>query len=132
MKRSLTLIIFILTTQLAFCAIDPGKGSNCKAFKTGKYKLVDKERSYRIERDKKIQIETDLTTNETTRFKVKWVSACEYELNILEGRKDLMEFFKNKTLVIRILETFEKGYKYEAKLKGIEGGVVVHTVERIN
>ncbi|PZR40753.1 MAG: hypothetical protein DI538_03145 [Azospira oryzae] len=132
MIRSLTLTIFILAGQFAFSSPDPGKGTNCKAFRTGKYKLVDKERAYRIERDQRFQIETDLSTNETTKFKVTWVNRCEYELNIISGREDLMIFFKDKTLVIRILEIYENGYQYEARLKGIAGGAVVHTVERIN
>lgn len=129
MKRSLTLILFMLAIQVVFSSPDPRKGTNCKSVRTGKYKLVDKERSYRIERDQKFQIETDLNTNETAKFKVTWVNSCEYELNIINGRPDLLTFFKDKTLVIRILETY--GYKYEAKLKGIAGGVVVHTVEKI-
>ena len=72
-----------------------------------------------------------LKKNTISKFKVTWVSDCEYELDILEGREEVMVFFKDKTLSIRILETFDNGYKYEAKLKGTEMKLT-HTVERVN
>ena len=116
-----------------FCSLNLHNGIDCTSFRNGKFKLVDKEieQEYLIERNESIQIEMDLKNNTISKFRVTWVTDCEYELDILEGRKEVMDFFTGKTLSIRIVETFDKGYKYEAQLKGTEMKVI-HTVERVN
>src|SRR5690348_3885653 len=126
--KSLAILIFLSCLQPSGGVAD----LNCKSYKTGKFRIVSKELSIEtaIERRKNIQIEKDLKTNATAKFKVTWVSDCEYELDILEGEEKMMNFFKGKTLIIRILETYKDGYKYEAQLKGTEL-IMTHTAERV-
>lgn len=124
-----------LLSTLILCTIllpiDNDSKIDCKAFKTGIFRLVDKDQEYLIERSDSIQIEKDLKKNTISKFKVTWVTDCEYELDILEGREEVMNFFKGKTLSIQILETSDIGYKYEAKLKGTDMKLI-HSVERVN
>ena len=126
MKVLLTIIFWT-----ALFPFDNGVELDCKAFKTGKFKLIDTDQEYIIVRNDTIQIEEDLKKKTISKFKVTWVSECEYDLDILEGREEALNFFKGKTLSIKILETFDKGYKYEAKLKGTEIKLI-HSVERVD
>ncbi|WKZ61135.1 MAG: hypothetical protein QY309_06535 [Cyclobacteriaceae bacterium] len=126
MKLLLTLILWTVLLP-----IDSDSEIDCKTFRTGKFRLVDKDQEYIIERNDSIQIENDLKKNTMSRFKVTWVTDCEYELDILEANEEAMNFFKGKTLSIQILETSDNGYKYEAKLKGTDLKLI-HRVERVN
>lgn len=126
MKVLLTILLWTMLSP-----VELKSQVHCKDFKTGKFKLIDGDQEYLIERNNTIQIEKDLKKQTISKFKVTWVTECEYELNILEGREEVLTFFKDKTLSIRILETFIKGYKYEAKLKGTDMKLI-HTVERVD
>ena len=126
MKVLLTLILWT-----ALLPVDNDNEIDCKTFRTGKFRLVDKDQEYIIERNDTLQVEKDLKKNTISKFKVTWVTDCEYELDILEGREEAMNFFKGKTLSIQILETSDNGYKYEAKLRGTDMKLI-HTVERLN
>jgi hypothetical protein len=126
MKLLLTLILWAILPP-----VDNYNEIDCKTFRTGTFRLVDKDQEYIIERNDTIQIEKDLKKNTISKFKVTWVTDCEYELDIIEAREEAMNFFKGKTLSIQILETTDNGYKYEAKLKGTEMKLI-HTVEWVN
>jgi hypothetical protein len=95
--------------------------SDCNDFKTGKFALTDKasNRNYEIERNDSLQIETDLNTGRVSKFDVTWISDCEYELRIREGGVDIMNFYKNKVLTIRIIETYKNSYKFEGQVEGM-------------
>ncbi len=126
MKVLLTLILWTVLLP-----VDNGNEIDCKTYRTGKFRLVDKDQEYIIERSDTVQIEKDLKKNTISKFKVTWVTDCEYELDIREAREEAMNFFKGKTLSILILETSDNGYKYQAKLKGTDMKLI-HTVERVN
>ena len=49
-----------------------------------------------------------------------WVNDCEYELRIEEGRKEIMDFYKEKVLKIKIIETFDDGYKFSGSVEGFD------------
>src|SRR5258706_15444834 len=97
------------------------KNPDCKNFKTGRFKLIETalNDSFLIERNDTMQIEKDLKTGSITKFEVKWLTDCEYELIILEGRKEIMAFYEGKVLDTKIIETFKDAYKFEATVKGI-------------
>lgn len=111
--------IYILSF-LSFFSITLSAQKNCKYYKVGNFTLNDKGLgiSYRIERSPDKQIETDLKTMKITIFSVKWNSDCEYELNVIGGSSELVAFYKGKTLVIRLLELYSDGYKFEGHIKG--------------
>lgn len=94
----------------------------CKEFRTGRFTLTDKniDGKYIIERNDSLQIETDLNSGYTSKFSVTWVNDCEYQLSILEGRDDIMNFYRGKKLTIKIIETYKDSYKFEGSLEGLD------------
>jgi hypothetical protein len=115
-------VLWILTLLFGTNAQFSGDELKCREFRTGRFMLNDKkiDRKYVIERNDTLQIETELNTGDTSKYKVTWVSDCEYQLNILEGREELMNFYRGRTLTIRILETYKNGYKFEGQLEGFD------------
>lgn len=91
----------------------------CKNFKTGKFKLTDSiTGDFIIERNDSIQIEKSVKYGDTLIYRINWVNDCEYELVMQKGREELMNIFKGKILIVRIIETYKETYKFESYLKG--------------
>lgn len=93
---------------------------NCLKYKTGAFLLTDIGMNIqnKIERVGDKQFETDLKTGRITTFNVKWLNDCEYELNIVSGPSEMVKFYQSKTLIVRILEVYADGYKFEGHIKG--------------
>lgn len=113
--------IFILSS-IIIAAVGSQDVPDCRNFKTGVFLLSDTAQnlSYRIERNDSLQIETRIGSGDTSRYKVTWRNDCEYELRIVAGGEEIMEFYKDKVLEIRIIETFEDSYKFKGSVKGID------------
>lgn len=94
--------------------------SSCAYYKTGKFILFDQKAGIhtRIDRTESEQVETDLKTGLFLRFKIRWISECEYELLFVEGNSDQSSFFKNRILTVRITDVYADGFKFEGKLEG--------------
>ena len=84
--------------------------------------LIDNQKSleYTIERNDSIQTETNLKTGQISKYKIDWDSECKFSLTIIEGRQELLDFYKNKKLHIEIVEIYTDGYKFSAKLDGFD------------
>ena len=95
---------------------------SCKSYRTGKFILKDNQKSleYTIERNDSIQTETNLKTGQISKYKIDWESECKFSLTIIEGRQELLDFYKNKKLHIEIVEIYNDGYKFSAKLDGFD------------
>lgn len=117
MRRISNLVLLI---HLSFISINLPAQKNCKNYKVGNFSLLDKGLGiqYRIERSPDKQIETDLKTGKTTIFAVKWNNECEYELTVIGGSSELVAFYRGKVLIIRLLEVYGDGYKFEGHIKG--------------
>lgn len=113
--KDFSILLLFLATGLGWTSDE----LNCKEFRTGKFTLTEKgkEGTYIVERDHAYQIETDVVKGITVKFKVSWISDCVYRLTIVEGQDETMHFYKDKTLTIRILETYPDGYKFEARME---------------
>ena len=99
------------------------KRLSCKDYKVGKFTLTDKnmpDGKYTIERNDSIQIENNLITGSRSAYRVTWINDCEYNLKILEGSEQLMKFYTGKLLVVRIVEIYDDGYKFESRIEGID------------
>lgn len=83
-----------------------------------------------IERTETTQTETDLKTGTKSKFRVTWINDCEYELTLIEGREEAMEFFKDKTLTVQITKTTDDGYSFDSFIRGTDQ-VVSHKVTRV-
>jgi len=116
--KNIFLLLTVITIGLPFIACS--QGPDCKSFKTGQFELVDtvNNRRYFIERNDSIQLEYSFQSIDTTRFRVKWTSDCEYSLTIISGRQQIVDFYKDKKLIINILETYPDSYKFSSHLDG--------------
>ena len=104
---------------------------NCDMYKTGKFYIYNKASKQRIsiERRDSLQIETN-ENGDITVLKVKWTSACDYELlfNYMtpkEVSKDtsaqrIFNANANIPLQIKILGGTDKYYVYEASKQGFQ------------
>lgn len=104
----------------------------CTEHKTGTFSLKDENlgSDHLIERTDSIQTETDLKTGAKSKYKVTWVNDCEYELNIIDGGPELMDFYRDKTLTIQITNTTRHGYTFQGFIKGTDR-VVTQTLKRV-
>ena len=93
---------------------------DCSNYHYGKYKFIETKSNtnVRIERIGDKQIEVDLTNGKTSIFRVNWINDCEYELTLVEGSSEYVSFYRNKTLIIRIIEKYIDGYRFEGHIKG--------------
>jgi hypothetical protein len=113
------LLLFItLISQLNYQQSD----LQCKDYKTGTFELIDKEmdKSYWIKRTETLQSETLVGSNDTSTYEVKWTGDCEYELRVLTGNKEVMDFYKDRVLNIEIVDTYDDGYEFRGTVEGID------------
>ena len=94
----------------------------CSEHKTGTFSLKDESlgSDHLIVRTDSIQTETDLNTGAKSKYKVTWLTDCEYELNILEGAPEIMDFYSDKTLIIQITDVTKDGYRFQGFIKGTD------------
>ena len=111
---------FLLALLLSFTALSAQE--NCGKFKTGTFKMSDPTMNFEctITRNDSIQIEKIVGTEEQSTYKIAWANPCEYTLQMITGRAESVEFFKDKVLKVKIISTEEDHYTYEAKIDGID------------
>lgn len=79
-----SILILILTLGLTSCS-ERKHQLDCTRFRTGKFefKIRGLNRTYLIERNERIQIESDLVTGSKGVFSVNWIDSCTYDLTLL-------------------------------------------------
>jgi hypothetical protein len=114
MKCAALILLLYFSTGLSAQQLE------CSNYHFGKFKFIETKSNtnIRIERIGDKQIETDLTNGKTSSFKVNWINDCEYELTITEGSSEYVNFYRNKILIIRIIEKYIDGYRFEGHIKG--------------
>ena len=106
-------------------------GPNCDTYRTGKFYIFNKVNKQRIniERRDSLQIETN-ENGDITVLKVKWTSACDYELlfNYMTPKevakdKNVQRIFDSNgaiPLQIKILGGTDRYYVFEAVKQGFQ------------
>jgi hypothetical protein len=115
MKHTIFLVFLISFTALSV-------QENCEKFKTGNFKMSDPAMNFEctITRNDSIQIEKIVGTEDKSTYKIAWTNPCEYTLQMISGRAESVEFFKDKILKVQIISTEDDNYTYEAKIDGID------------
>lgn len=73
-----------------------------------------------VERNDSIQIERNMITGTESQYWINWKNDCEYSLKIFKGPQDEMEFYKDRLLFVKIIDT-EKNYcTFEASIQGFD------------
>jgi hypothetical protein len=119
------------TIIIVFSGFNKTAEQNCEMYKTGKFYIYNKANKQRIniERRDSLQIETN-ENGDITVLKVKWTSACDYELlfNYITPKevskdKNVQRIFDANVdvpLQIKILEGTDSYYVFEAGRKGLK------------
>ena len=107
--KALSLGILIGLANLTF-----SQEPDCKQFKDGKFKIENKETGNVsiIERKGKKQFEQGSVSQMKLEFKVKWIDACTYTLElkkILENPRNI-QLPEDMILTVEIIETRENSY----------------------
>lgn len=74
--------IFILVALCLGCSSVKKGAKDCHFFRSGEFTLkseLDKQ-EYTIVRNDSIQVETNLLNGKITKWRVKWLNPCKYEL----------------------------------------------------
>ncbi|NJK98655.1 MAG: hypothetical protein HC905_30400 [Bacteroidales bacterium] len=96
--------------------------NKCEAYKTGKFRIVDKKNKleFTIERNDTLQTETNMADGQKARFRVNWLSDCRYTLTVIDGPRELTDFYKDKMLIVDIVKTNDEGYYSSSRLEGFD------------
>lgn len=112
--------LLLLALLAPFFTISPQ--NDCEKFKNGTFKISNPELDFActITRNDSIQIETVEGTGEQFTYKVVWTNPCEYTLQMIKGRPERVEFYKDNVLKVKIISTEDDNYTFEAKIDGID------------
>ncbi len=115
MKKYILSGLFIFCCMLAKSQAD---SIGCERFKTGEFTYTDDSlKTFVVKRKNRIQEETEQGKNIITRFRIKWVSPCNYELKQLWSNSKLKR--KNNGAVTSVIITHvgNDEYRYTCNCK---------------
>ena len=124
--------IWLCSLVIAFSGFNKNHEQDCAKYKTGKFYIFNKVSKQRIniERKDSLQIETNAESGDITVMKVKWISACEYELlfNYMTPKdvsksksfQRVIETSADIPLRVKILSGNEDFYVFEAGKEGFK------------
>ncbi|NND63663.1 MAG: hypothetical protein HKN48_10795 [Flavobacteriaceae bacterium] len=101
MKTILFLIFFVVLTTSVL-----SQEHDCDYFKTGQFRISDKEIGYEgmIERDDNFQTEYTKGTGFISKYKVNWIDDCNYELLLVESNNPASKGSEDTSYLVSILE----------------------------
>jgi len=86
---------------------------SCAKFKTGRFVyLNDSLQTVVVTRTATKQEETNEQTNEVTKFKIRWINNCEYELTQTWSNSKKKRKYNKGVSTIRIIKLYDEGYDY--------------------
>ena len=131
LSRTISRISLFGSAVIALLLFDKPLMQDCDKYRTGKFYIYNKANKQRIniERRDSLQIETN-ENGDITVLKVKWTSACAYELlfNYMTPKevskdKNIQRIFDSNgdiPLQIKILGGTDSYYVFEAGRKGLK------------
>lgn len=109
-------------------AANPGQQKGCTSYWTGTFQYVSKGRKgIKFKRRRKKQIEINRNTGEKSKYKVEWISNCDYVLTFKKSNKD-NKLKKGWTVETKIVETYDEFYGYKADQYGILSEGVIQKI----
>ena len=95
----------------------------CERYKTGRFETHSEINGTRsiIERNDSLQTETNLSTRNITKARIRWISTCEYELSYISSSSDTIdEYIKARPLKNVILKSKKNFYIAKSMMEGID------------
>jgi len=110
----------LLSLLLISCLLP---STQCDLFKNGRFYFYPKDSKshYTILRRDSLQCEINSQTADTSFWKIKWVSNCEFVCTYISGTekqsKEKQEFYEKGIVQVSIVNTSKEYYVYEALFK---------------
>lgn len=104
---------------LSFTGIKP----ECTSVKNGRFHFYQNSGQYHsiVIRKDSLQTEVNLSTGDSTFWRILWVSDCQFTCSYISGSKmksqEELDFYNRSTLTFNILETTKHYYTYDALFK---------------
>jgi hypothetical protein len=117
MNKKLSIIIIGAFSILSLSFLLPN--SQCDLFKKGRFHFYPKDSKshYLIIREDSLQSEINLKTGDTSFWKIKWLSGCEFNCSYISGIKSKstaqQDFFNKSNLTVSIVYTSKDFYVYD-------------------
>lgn len=103
--------------------------SKCEKFKTGKFKYLDvRFANTKIKRRTKIQREK--SKDFKAKYKVTWVSPCEYEMKYLKVKGKENQYMIGKIIKVKMIGILNDSYIYESDF--LDKPKVIGEMKKIN
>lgn len=126
MKRISLLIVLVLSSLISFSQENQTK---CMSYRTGTFAYRDSTNNTirTFVRKKKTQVEKDPVSKKIVKYKIKWLSDCEFKLTQVWTNDKKIKILNNGYWIYRITPLTEKSFSYSctcANEKVITGVVV--------
>lgn len=119
--RKLLLFIFPLISSMY--SIAQADSSECSGFRKGFFSYTDSSgNTVLVDRSKNYQFEKNIVTKVKTQSRIKWLSACVYELTLVSSNSKAKRKYKYSTLTVQILNSNADGYQYSCGCPGVSNG----------
>ena len=110
MKRIAFGFVLLFCWCFAHAQVD---SEGCVKFRTGRFVyLNDSSQTVVVKRTANKQEEKNEQTNVVTKFKIKWINSCEYELTQTWSNSKSQRKHNKGVSTIRITKLYEEGYDY--------------------
>ena len=115
MKKWLAVIAALFFSFYASAQLD---SVTCAKFRTGRFVyLNDSSQTVIVKRTAKKQEEKNEQTNVVTKFKIKWINNCEYELTQTWSNSKAQRKHNKGVSTVRITKLYDEGYDYSCACK---------------
>jgi hypothetical protein len=115
MQKVFLLFLLMLGCNEVFCQLD---STSCAKFRTGHFVYLDDSlHTIIINRTEKKQEERNEKTGEITKFRIRWISNCEYELTQTWSNSRKKRKFNKSVSRIQVVKLYDEGYDYTCACK---------------
>jgi hypothetical protein len=117
MKKPFYRLFLLLFSTLIIQQIASAQKTNCTDWKKGNFFSYPKNtnESWKSEREGNLQKEINLSTGDTSTWKITWQNECQYTLKFISGgnfKKEELTFLKQNNLVFVITKSSEDYYVF--------------------
>ena len=116
MKKKIVLVnVFLVVCMWGFAQVD---SAACIKFRTGRFVYLDDSlQTIIVKRTENKQEERNEKTGEVTKFKIKWVGNCEYELIQTWSNSKKKRKFNKAVSRVKVVKLYDEGYDYSCACK---------------
>jgi hypothetical protein len=125
------ILIFFFLVYMSLTASCTHSDLNCEKYRNGKFlrKPQNSNRQLLIQRNDSVQVETDITENRITKWKVNWIG-CKYSLTLQNANFELHTNMKPKDYFFEyeIIKQTKTYYVYKVVSSVFENDVLSDTI----